>query len=337
MALSLAEHMRHINKLMSDVEKGDFKEGGENSSDHNLAVTNDDFGPIPTESPDTYNHPDGNKATQDFGNISQIHPDNAVGAREPPAKRLKTTIEQEPGQSRFSKLFNDPEFSDLQVTVGAGEQATVYHMHQAIVCASAGYIKRECQKQISTIGRKTINIPDIQPYTFAEIGMWIYDEHYYPNVSPNKTSELLEAAEYLEVKVFRETVLSMMMAKSGQYISGFCKLRRGNSSCVWALVEGTCNIARVTDWIEARKFVKTWLPDLKPPPAWILSLAKESKSGLLAALMLDCLTELVGTTMCHDCMHDNIENSIDCLVCGKGLYTDQWLAERDAFQGLITG
>ncbi|KAF3228544.1 hypothetical protein TWF192_004234 [Orbilia oligospora] len=205
-------------------------------------------------------------------------------------KRHCETIETPPPQLSLMRIFNQPEFSDLLVTVNDIENVNnskQYHLHQAVVLTASRPLKIQFTALPLPVveGRKKLSIDGWDIPTMDRIFRWMYGDREMKtnNLGRSQLKPLLQAAGMLGIKDFRlsilQTTAELVASEHGAHMPPTI------NENYWSEAEALCSMASVEDWSALRGLVRG-LPSvtIRPSQAWLLKLAHESDAGILAAL-----------------------------------------------------
>ena len=99
----------------------------------------------------------------------------------------------------FGKLFNDKEFSDVEIKCD-GE---IFNCHQAILSTRSDVFRAMFQADMTESLTKKVNIEDIDSEVVRELLHFIYTGSVNENVLKEKARELLAAADMYQLDVLK--------------------------------------------------------------------------------------------------------------------------------------
>ncbi|KAK6498144.1 hypothetical protein TWF506_004383 [Arthrobotrys conoides] len=247
----------------------------------------------------------------------------------------------EPNSSQLSllRIFDQPEFSDLIVTVGTRtDTPKKYYLHQAIVLTAAKLPGVEGSDTTLEQGRRCISIPRWDVSIMDIMFRWIYGDKELAkhNLNLSQLSTLITAARDFQIEDLRKATLRVAVDLANSKLPSNKPLRINKD--YWNCVQTVCSMTGVHDWEILRGLVgKLNTVSIRPPQTWLLELARESELGLLAALLLERNINIINHNKCSFCQGEyddgvsNISGDFDCTCggCGERITLGTWIQEDD--------
>ncbi|KAK6498139.1 hypothetical protein TWF506_004378 [Arthrobotrys conoides] len=213
----------------------------------------------------------------------------------------------------FTHIFNQSDFSDVLITVGANtNNPKDYHLHQAIIRTSSKTLDSQCESAPTEDGRKKIVINQWDHATMETLFRWVYGERDLKKLRLTLPAleTLMKATREFQIKDLNRDILDNAVELATSkipkgYFSSF------DSEDYWNTVENVCGLVNgddITELLLLRGLIDK-LPISKISLEWerFRRLASVSNLGVLSALISGTFGDTISKTLCKGCQEIPVE------------------------------